>query len=173
MDKKVLLGIAIAAGSLCSAVQASDGTINFTGSITDKTCTIDSGSKSLNVPLGNVSKASLHGASGMKSSPTSFQIGLSGCPETAKAATVKFDGKATGSDQSLLALNGVDGVATGVGIEISDVNNNPIALYTASPEFTLVQGANTLKFVARYVSTGPVVTTGPADGTSQFTIVYK
>lgn len=173
MDKKMLLGMVIAAGSFCSSVQASDGTINFTGSITDKTCTIDSGSKNLNVPLGNVSKTSLNGAPGMKSSPTNFQIGLSGCPETAKAATVKFDGKVTGTDQSLLALNDVEGVATGVGIEISDMNNNPIALHTASPEFILAQGANTLKFVARYVSTGPVVTTGPADGTSQFTIVYK
>lgn len=35
---------------------ANDGTIHFTGSITDQTCTVDSGSQNLNVDLGNVGK---------------------------------------------------------------------------------------------------------------------
>ncbi|MDH8107263.1 type 1 fimbrial protein, partial [Klebsiella pneumoniae] len=34
-------------------------------------------------------------------------------------------------------------------------------------------GANSLDFIARYVSTGAAVTTGTANGTSQFTINYK
>ena len=55
---------------------ANDGTIHFTGSITDQTCTVDSGSQNLNVDLGNVGQTALNGAAGMKASPTRFTLNL-------------------------------------------------------------------------------------------------
>lgn len=44
---------------------AADGTIHFTGSITDQTCKIDTGSQNLPVNLGNVAQTALNGAKGM------------------------------------------------------------------------------------------------------------
>ena len=152
---------------------AADGTIHFTGSITDQTCTVDSGSQNLNVDLGTVAQTALDGASGMKASPTRFTLTLTDCPDTVTGANVKFDGTSDGVNQSLLALDSGTGIATGVGIEIADKNGTPIPLHTASTNYDLAEGSNTLDFVARYVSTGTAVGTGTANGTSQFTINYK
>ncbi|HFO7006628.1 TPA: fimbrial protein [Escherichia coli] len=152
---------------------ANDGTIHFTGSITDQTCTVDSGSQNLNVDLGNVGQTALNGAAGMKASPMRFTLNLSGCPDTVTGANVKFDGTSDGVNQNLLALDSGTGIATGVGIEIADKNGAVIPLHTASMDYPLAAGSNTLDFVARYVSTGTAVTTGTANGTSQFTINYK
>lgn len=169
--KKAILSACflLAAGNAVAA----DGTIHFTGSITDQTCTVDSGSQSLNVDLGKVAQTALNGAAGMKASPTRFTLNLSDCPDTVTGASVKFDGTSDGTNQNLLALDNGTGVATGVGIEIADKNGAVIPLHTVSTDYTLAEGANTLDFVARYVSTGAAVTTGAANGTSQFTISYK
>lgn len=152
---------------------AADGTINFKGSITDQTCTVDAGSQNLNVDLGKVSKTALNGGAGMKAAPTRFTLSLSACPDTVKTANVKFDGKADSTNPNLLALDTGTGIATGVGIEIADKNGTAIPMFTASTDYNLVEGANSLNFVARYVSTGTSVGTGTANGTSQFTINYK
>lgn len=126
----------LAAGS----AMAADGTINFTGSITDQTCTVDSGSQNLNVNLGKVAQTALNGAAGMKAAPTRFTLSLSDCPDTVTGANVKFDGTSDGVNQNLLALDNGTGIATGVGIEIADKNGTAIPLHTASPDYTSPQG---------------------------------
>ncbi|MCM7587701.1 fimbrial protein [Enterobacter chuandaensis] len=173
MKATTLSALFLAMVTITATGYAADGTINFTGSIIDETCTVDSGSQNLNVDLGKVSKTSLDGAAGKKAASSSFTLSLSKCPETVTTAKVKFDGTSDSSNQQLLALNSDTGVASGVGIEIADSSGNPIALHTASPDIKLTGGANSLNFIARYVSTGTVVTAGNANGTSQFTINYK
>ena len=159
-------------GVMQSAI-ASDGTINFTGEITDETCTVDTGSQNLTVNLGKVSKSSLDGAAGKKSSPTGFQLKLTSCPATVTGATVKFDGTSDSNNSNLLKLTQESGVATGVGIEIADKTGTAIPLYSESMVYALAEGSNTLNFVARYVSTLASVTTGPANGVTQFTLNYQ
>ncbi|MTC48291.1 fimbrial protein [Providencia alcalifaciens] len=159
--------------SFASIASASDGYINFTGEIIDQTCTIDSTSQNLIVPLGSVSKSSLDGAAGKKSSPTGFQLNLTLCPPTVAGATVKFDGTNDSDNADLLKLTQEAGVATGVGIEIADNIGTPIPLHSESMEYPLSTGSNSLNFVARYVSTLNTVTTGPANGVTQFTLNYK
>jgi major type 1 subunit fimbrin (pilin) len=152
---------------------AADGTINFKGSITDQTCTVDSGSQNQDVTLGNVAQSALNGGAGKSAAPTRFTLSVSGCPDTVSGANVKFDGTSNSENRNLLALDEGTGIATGVGIEIADQNGTAIPLHTASSDYTLEEGSNTLEFVARYVSTGTAVTTGTANGTSQFTINYQ
>lgn len=173
MKKIALSMLLMTAGSLFATAYAADGTIRFTGSITDQTCKVDTGSQSLNVDLGKVAQTALNGAAGMQASPTRFTLALSDCPETVTGATIKFDGTSDAVNQKLLALDSGTGVATGVGIQIADKNGTEIPLHTTSPDYALATGSNTLDFVARYVSTGTAVTTGTANGTSQFTINYK
>lgn len=158
---------------IAGSAQASDGTIHFTGNITDQTCKVDTGSQNLPVNLGNVAQTALNGSKGMRAAPTKFTINVSECPETVTGANVKFDGTTDTNDQTLLALDGGTDAATGVGIQIADKNDAAIPLHSASSDYTLAEGANALDFVARYVSTGPAVTTGTANGTSEFTIIYK
>jgi major type 1 subunit fimbrin (pilin) len=86
---------------------------------------------------------------------------------------VKFDGLADSIVNSILALTPDSGVATGVGIQLTDNNNVVVPLYTASSAYTLQSGANNLDFVARYYATEDLVESGSANSTSNFTIVYN
>lgn len=152
---------------------AADGTIRFTGSITDQACNIDAGTADMSVDLGTISKSAINGATGIKSAPTRFTLNMNSCPSTVSGATVKFDGTPDNDNSDLLMVDNETGAATGVGIEIADKNGTSIPLHTASMNYTLTEGTNSLDFIARYVSTKNSVTVGPANGTSQFTINYK
>lgn len=155
---------------------AADGQINFVGSITDTACTVtNSPSNPLTVTLGTVSRTSLDGAAGKTAAPTDFKIALTGCPASLNGhtANVKFDGVSANSDNSALKLTQDTGVATGVGIQITDSTGAVVPLYTPSSTYNLVTGDNSLDFVARYLSLGSAVTAGPANSTSNFTIIYN
>lgn len=152
---------------------AADGTIHFTGSVSDQTCVVESNSQNITVDLGKVSQSSLDGSKGKRVAPTQFTINVDSCPDTITGASIKFDGTPNSDDTTLLALDGDTGVATGVGIQISDKNGTVIPLHNASPNYTLASGANSFDFVARYVASNDKVTIGTANATSEFTIVYK
>ncbi|HCN8311174.1 fimbrial protein [Escherichia coli] len=173
--KKTMLSVCfMVTASMAGNVQASDGTIHFTGNITDQTCTVDGASQALEVPMGNIGASALAGGAGTVASPTRFTLVLTGCPDTVTSATIKFDGDTenTVAGSGILKLDS-DSTATGVGIVISDNAGTPIAMHTDSPDYTLTTGDNDLLFTARYIATGDTVTTGSANATSQFTINYK
>ncbi|MBF4180645.1 fimbrial protein [Lelliottia nimipressuralis] len=175
--KKTLLAVAlssVAVIGMMNVANASDGTIHFTGNITDQTCTVDSASKDLTVALGNVAASSFT-AAGDKSSPTKFELKLTDCPESVASVAVKYDGVADSINSSLLKLDDATDMATNVGIEISDVNGTAVPVATASMDYPVdaTSGSANLDFSARYVSTAAAVTTGPANSTSQFTLNYK
>jgi len=171
--KKLAIAAAIVASVSLSSAFADDGKINFVGSITDEACTVVNGmSNPLTVTLGNVSSKAFTGA-GSTAAPTKFTIALTDCPDTVNSATVKFDGTADSNVNTILALTQETGVATGVGIQLADANNSVIPLYTASAAYPLATGDNNLDFVARYYATAASVTAGPANSTSNFTIVYN
>lgn len=171
--KKTLIVAALATGVLSASAFAADGKINFTGFITDDACTVTNTVGSpLNVTLGTVSSAAFTGA-GSTAAPTKFTIALTGCPASMTSAKVKFDGIADTNVNALLALTQETGVATNVGIQIMDKTNAVVPLQTASSAYALTAGVNNLDFVASYYATAAAVTTGPANATSNFTIVYN
>lgn len=154
-----------------AAVNAADGTINFTGNIISEACEVDAGYQNQTVILGDVSSQSFQ-AAGDKSSPTGFQIVLENCAAAISEVTVKFDGPADSGNVELLALNSGE-TATGVGIEIADSVGNPIPLYAASAPYLVAGGGVTMNFISRYVATAATVGAGSANATSQFTINYQ
>lgn len=174
MKKTMLSAVFIMTAGVAGNVQASDGTINFIGNITDQTCTVDSASQNLDVPMGNIGASALAGGAGTVASPTRFTLQLDSCPDTVTSATIRFDGDADNSaaGSGILKLDG-DSTATGVGIVLADNAGTPIAMHTDSPDYALVEGENALLFTARYIATGDTITTGSANATSQFTINYK
>lgn len=172
--KKTLIALSlICAPVLCA--QAADGTIKFTGNITDAACTVDTSSASQNVNLGTVS-ASAFATVGATAAPTKFSINLTDCPETVTKASVKFDGLVNTVNSDLLALN-TDSTATGVGIAIYEADSSTkLPLLTASLPQTIDSAAgatNTLNFVAKYMSTAAKVAAGTANASTDFTIVYN
>nr|HBK6156272.1 fimbrial protein [Raoultella ornithinolytica] len=87
-----------------------------------------------------------------------------------------------------LALEKVDGAASGVGIELSYGNNpapapsagTPVKINESSnlPVLKHIAGGNaaaaeSINFTARYVQTGDVVTPGRANGLATFALEYN
>ncbi|WJV38363.1 fimbrial protein [Raoultella terrigena] len=173
--KNNLIVVALMAASSLTAMSAfaDDGRINFMGAITDNACTVvNNVNNPLTVTMGTVSRTAF-AAVGDTAAPTKFTIALTDCPTTVNSASVKFDGTANSNVNSILALTQETGVATNVGIQIADKNNVVVPLYTASSAYPLQTGSNDLDFVARYYATGAGVTAGPANATSNFTIIYN
>ncbi|MBB1599752.1 fimbrial protein [Variovorax sp. UMC13] len=186
MQKNRLIQIAalVAVAALSQgALAQSSGTINFTGDIVDAPCSIAAGSQNKSVPLGKVARTAFDGATagtatvGKHAPAADFTIDLLGCGATAKGATVTFSGTADADDATVLRIANAGQVgvtaASGVGIEIGDSAGTKIALGSASGQYALGQGDNSLKFKASYVATKTAVTTGPANSTAQFTVAYK
>ncbi|SFN24483.1 major type 1 subunit fimbrin (pilin) [Izhakiella capsodis] len=174
--KKTLLAIALIATSAVSvSVSAADGAVNFTGTITDAACTIDTASQNQNVLMGNISRTAFSGA-GSTAAPKNFTLVLTNCPDTVTGATVRFDGTQVPGDNSILMLtdSGSTTTAQGVGIQISDNQNKVVPLYEDSSVYPLIStGANKLNFSARYIAVADQVTVGSANAVTQFTVVYK
>ncbi|MDQ9129894.1 fimbrial protein [Serratia fonticola] len=172
--KKTLMTLAlVASGFVASSVYAADGTINFTGEITDSACVVDSANQNLQVPLGKVA-ASSFGTPGSYSAATKFTLELKDCPAGATTAEIKFDGTSVAGDNSVLALT--PGGATGVGIELSDASQKVVNLFTNSTPYTLITGEGSkteLNFTARYKSLSASIQPGVANSSVQFTILYN
>jgi len=171
---KSLIALAIVAGSAFTTVaQAADGTINFTGTITDTACTISTATKNQTVSLGTVSKTAF-AAAGDTAAPTKFSIVLQNCPTTVASAAVKFDGPIDPNNTKLLALTSGTGIATGVAVGIYEKDAAtliPIATNSASQTLSSTAD-NTFEFIAKYVSTSATVVSGPANAATNFTISY-
>lgn len=173
--KKNIIATLIAASSIFAInnALAADGTIDFTGEITDQACELAAGSDALKVNLGKVSKTALPSA-GSTAAATKFTIKLINCPATVTTASVKFDADSYLGDDTVIKLKEEAGVATGVGIQITDDVNAIVPLFTASKNYPLQQNVeNNLDFRARYIAKSDTVTTGPANGTATFTINYN
>jgi P pilus assembly protein, pilin FimA len=171
----IILTLATVTALSSSSVIAADGQVNFTGEIIEQSCkVVNNPSNPLNVNLGKVAKAAFTGA-GSTAAATKFTLQLTDCPDTVKTAAVKFDGTAVKGDTKVLALTEGSGVATGVGIQLSDDSNTVLPLYTASKAYPLKSGkdSNNLDFIARYIATAKDVTPGPANSTASFTINYN
>jgi len=184
MNKNMMaMAMAVTAALGMTSASAADGQINFTGEIIESACqVVNSASAPLDVTLGKVSKTAFNGA-GSTAAPTKFTLQLKSCPATVSSATVKFDGTAVDSDNSVLALTQVSGGATGVGIQLTDASQKVLPLFTESAPYPLTASTagssggsdvvNSLDFIARYVATAATVTVGPANAVANFTVNYN
>lgn len=177
MNKKLIAVSALVISAFASNAFAEDGKVNFTGTIIDQGCEVTADTVNQTVNLGKIAKSAFP-AAGATAGAKGFSLVLEKCPETVTAATVRFDGTQVPGNNSILALSteSVNDVAaaTGVGIQISDNQNKIINLYEDSSSYALSStAANTLNFVASYISTAAAVTPGVANAVSNFTIVYQ
>lgn len=167
---KLLLVVSLGCSS---TLYAADGTINFTGNITDTACKVDPGSANQTVNLGTVSTSALETA-GTTASPTRFSIVLSDCPASVTSAHVRFDGPASPANHQVLALNSGQ-TATNVGVALYEADSNtmiPVGEQSKSVNLT-AESNNTLHYFAKYYATADKVTAGTANSTTAFTIVYN
>jgi len=175
--KKLLITAGILSALVLSSpsVFAADGRINFTGEILDASCKVsNTEANPLIVNLGKVSKKSFP-ATGSTAASTSFKLTLTGCPKAVTSASLKFDGVSDNGNNNIIALTAGTGVATGVGVQITDEQNVVIPLSTETSSIAIDPNAEEtdLGFLARYISTAATVTPGPANATATFTMTYN
>lgn len=171
MRNKISAAMIIAASlGFSTMALAADGTIKFTGEITDKSCTVSNPNGTQTVALGKVAASSLS-AKGVTAGVTQFSLALTACPAT--TASVRFDGTPDSTDSRLFALD-TDQIAKGVGVAIyEDDNKTQIPVAGSSKSVSLTEGANTLNYYAKYMATGAAVEVGSANATATFTLVYQ
>nr|WP_318382406.1 fimbrial protein [uncultured Enterobacter sp.] len=170
--KKIALISAVLSFCALQSAQAADGVINFTGTITDTACTVDTSAISNPVNLGTVATSAFAGGTGT-ASPTRFNIVLKSCPESASSASLRFDGATSAANPSILALSSGQ-TATNVGVAIYEQDNTTlIPVGTPSASIALVEDAdNTLTYFAKYMATG-AVGAGTANSSTAFTVTYQ
>ncbi|WP_083444805.1 fimbrial protein [Herbaspirillum rhizosphaerae] len=175
--KKTVLASVLALTSLAPlAAFASDGTINFTGSVTATTCTVSGGS-TISKALPPVSSTTL-GAAGNTTGDTAIQISLTGCAGGSATGVRAFFESGTGVNASTGRLINT-GTATNVDVQLAMPDNTPIVAGAASgsqgtgPFTALSGGAATLNYKARYYSTGATHTAGNVIASVTYSIEYQ
>ncbi len=179
----IALVAAVSQGAFAAA--GDTGVINFEGEITASICSIAPKSQNMTVFLGKPTVKKFKVA-GDKAEPAGFTIDLLDCPAVAEGspanvATVTFKGTpdttAASANKWLKVANaGLTGgvvAAKNVAIQIADSTGKQIDLGTASGEYILGEGTNSLKFQAAYIATAAGVTAGPANSTANFQVDYK
>jgi major type 1 subunit fimbrin (pilin) len=165
-----------------TGASAADGTITFTGAVTDTTCSIDSkvaGAADKNVTLHPVTSSSLAstGASAGTSSPTDLTFSLTGCSTEAKAVA-RFENGPTIDQTTGYLTNQAPAGAQNVEVRLLNAAHNPINVVTganndlAGNGVAIVSGAADLQYFAEYYATGKA-TAGPVNTSVQYTVDYQ
>lgn len=185
--KRVLLSTAIASVLIASAAQASDGTINFQGKLTDATCqiTIDGSSSPATVVLPTLS-TQLLAATGDIAGRTQFNIELSGCTGLISTSTAAayFENGSTVDTTTNNLVNTTTGGAGNVQLQLIDIqSNNTIEIGRSSQTSSNTQvvipntaGASTgttmLPYAVQYYALG-TTTPGVVTSNVNFSINYQ
>lgn len=184
--KKYALNIAVASALALpfGLANASTGTIDFVGEVTDETCSLGADSIQITVPMGSYAA---HHISGIPNTEArQFAINLTGCDASVALNTAEFTFSGTlaaAGNANLLALD-LDGsnAATNLGIAISGTNGDfttNLISFDGSPnaflDTPLVDGTNTIRLYAFYkrIDGAQPVTSGSANATATFTVSYS
>lgn len=150
--------------------------VKFTGTIISETCDVDVSSKNQSINIGTFSTSDFPTVG----STTIFKpvdISLQNCTQGISGAKVFFTGTQDSDNPDLLALEDTDGtgqMASGVGVEILDVNQKTVPINnTDSDLYALTKGTNTLAFYLRYKSTQATVKAGNATAVMYFDLQYQ
>lgn len=178
--KRILLPVVVAGLSVLGATaHATDGTINFNGSVIGTTCKITIGGTvaptAATVTLAAARDSDLNAAN-KTSVPTPFDMVLTNCTATGKVSAY-FE--LTGANAAGRLTN--TGTATNVELQLYDnanANGNVNATIkagqtqTANTRVQVTGGNATLKYGVQYYATG-VATVGTVKGQTTFYIVYE
>ncbi|WP_073524695.1 fimbrial protein [Pseudomonas fluorescens] len=183
----VASALALTAALSQPALAANDGTINFTGLVTDVTCTIEgaapgTGAVVKDVNLGGVSASRLATA-GSRANLTGFTIRIGGPGEgsctNGRTAMVAFDPTSPAIDVATGRLN-IDGyddpadttTAKNVQVEVTNRDGSPINVYTEKSEGVVIaDNQAVIPLAAQMYASGPA-TEGTVKTRVGFLVVY-
>ncbi|MEI9700399.1 fimbrial protein [Enterobacter cloacae] len=146
--------------------------INFSGTVKQSSCVVDSASKNLQVQMGQV-KVNRFNGPGSVVNQRQFTISLVNC-QNVDSIDVYLTGQPDSNNSNYFALTSDSDMADGVALQISTSGgqlHSPLGNLVNTP----INYADTkqLHYIASYVQTKNVIKTGRANSTADFTIVYK
>lgn len=184
------------AGSYCLAAGTRMGSVRFGDldvihvdlasgfclNVVAPTCTVQTDSKQITVPLGNRPVTSFSGV-GSVGPTVPFSIHLGACSNVSQVAIQFNDVAVADADYPAAAAAGVlstagspSPAATGVGIQLMDgTTSSPMVLQQPKVMWNGTSGTTSisLPFGARYIQTHSTVTPGYAHGSAQFVLSYQ
>ena len=165
-----LLAIAVIAPM---SAQASDGTINFAGTLSESTCTITAPA-SFTVTLPTLSTTTLAAAAATAGN-TSFSVGLTNCSSLMAGATMYFEAGANVNTTNGRLNN--TGTATNVQIQIRNsdgtvVDASKASTFQGAAAATVASNAATMRYAANYYATG-ATTAGSVVSAVTYSVVYN
>lgn len=180
MKKQLVLAIATFLSAGMGAAHAVDGTINFTGTVTADTCTIDINDQTNpTLNLGTVNTTDL-AAAGDTGPATNFTLNLTACPSTVTAANVTFSGNADSAMNSAFANEAVDGAAGNVGVQLFDSASAKVSpdqsVDVTSYLAPSADGSSSeahIPFTARMIAVSQAATAGALTSHADYTISYE
>lgn len=163
------------------SAQAFDGTITFEGNITNGTCAVSTsaGATDMTVTM-PITPSSALAKAGSASQAVSFSINLSNCSaDMRNIISAYFQSPNTNAATGNLKNTAVSGAASNVEVQILDKSVSPINLslnaeqqYLAySGDTEIINGAATMRYGARYISTG-LIKPGLLTTSTNYTVIY-
>ncbi|MBC6504434.1 type 1 fimbrial protein [Citrobacter freundii] len=172
--KKNIIAILLASvcGFSATAANAADGTITFTGDITDTTCDValTGGTTDLVVNLGAFVKSKVVNASDVLSEHD-VTFNLTNCPTAYTKVGVKMEGTADAVMTDAFGNQTADG-ATGMAVKLLD-GANVISPDTVTALKDITSGAAQLQYKAQFIATQAAVTAGKFNSVVNYTMNYQ
>lgn len=177
MNIKTLCFATVVLTAMAQYACAADGTLTFKGNITNSSCSLQSGTGgNITVPLGSIPKTNFKAKNDL-GPKVGFTISVTGC--TKGTYYLVLDGTTVENEQNVLALDSTgEGFATGVGVQVSGVNDAPITISkTIDPSDASItvgdDGAGVFLLKANYIAIADEVDAGTANATAHFTIIQQ
>ncbi|WP_433886561.1 fimbrial protein [Pseudomonas vranovensis] len=178
MNKRIFalaLSLPLLAGITLNA-QATDGLIDFTGSISGTTCTINGGpgGQNFTIPMG-AAHTSEFTTAGSIAQPRPFEISLTNCVAGSTGEVdIQFLGGAN-VQNGRLNMDAGPNSATGVQYQLLNQAGVPIIIGGVeggqnTVRVELVDGAATLRYTSQYYASAATVTPGAANSRVQYVI---
>ncbi|KTS25532.1 fimbrial protein [Pantoea stewartii] len=139
--------------------------------VTNSACTVRN--SAISVPMGKVEKRAFNGPGTWPGdgNTRSFSIQLN-CNANTRVV-LQLDGNVHNAVEGVLNVNGGNGSASGVGVQLL-YKNAPLMLSTPiSTGTTSTEGAYNIPLQARYYQTGNDITPGTANASATFTLTYQ
>lgn len=179
MNIKLLALPLLVVAATAPFAHASDGTINFNGSVNTTTCD----TQNVNMYLGLHQTSEFTGVGSMSRAIVG-SVDLLNCPNAQSITEVDYriDPTSPALDlaNNVIAINPTNAAiaaASGVGVKVTGVatSQGPFSLGTLQKVTAIVAQGNSVSIpiVARYIQTAAAVGPGPANATATFFIDYK
>lgn len=180
MKKQLAIMVATIFTVGMGAAHAVDGTINFTGTVTADTCTIDINDQTNpTLNLGTVNTVDL-AKSGDTGPATNFTLNLTSCPTTVTAASVTFSGNQDSTMNTAFTNEAIEGAATNVGVQLYDGANTEVSpdevidvTSALTPNSDATASEAHIPFTARMIAVGDAASAGSLVSHADYTISYQ